>query len=173
MGLDQILHHCILDHECKGILWECHAGIVGHVGGKSISWKVLQVCLGWLTLFQDAKVYAKNCGVCQRVGKSSCCEEILLHQVRALATFEKWFVDFIGPIHPPTCHSHDRYIIATTYYLTGWVEAVPVKDCIADMNAQFIFANITTRFGCPRILTSDQRPHFINEIVQEFRDTTS
>lgn len=41
LGSDGILRRCILDHECKDILWECHHGVAGgHYGGKATSRKV-------------------------------------------------------------------------------------------------------------------------------------
>jgi hypothetical protein len=70
-----------------------------------------------------AKYYAIACDVCQRVGKPSHKDELTLHIVQTLHAFEKWFVDFIGPIHPPKKHSKERYIITATNYLTRWVEA--------------------------------------------------
>jgi hypothetical protein len=42
LGLDSILMRCVLYHEIKDILWECHNGVAGgHVGGKAIAQKVL------------------------------------------------------------------------------------------------------------------------------------
>jgi hypothetical protein len=101
LGLDNILRRCVLNHERQDILWECHSGVVGgHVGGKATAQKVLQDGLWWATLFKDAKEYARSCDTCQRVGKPSCRDELPLHPVRALQAFEKWVVDFIGPINP-------------------------------------------------------------------------
>jgi hypothetical protein len=111
LGLDSILRRCVLDHERQDILWECHSGVAGgHVGGKA-------------TMQKDAKAYARSCDVCQRVGKPSRRDELPLQPVRALQAFEKWAVDFIGPINPTTKHSKARYIITATDYLTRWVEA--------------------------------------------------
>jgi hypothetical protein len=45
-----------------------------------------------------------------------------------LEPFNKLEIDFMGPIHPLTCRIGALYIIATTEYLTKWVEATPVKD---------------------------------------------
>ena len=78
----------------------------------------------------------------------------------------------MGPINPPRKCTRARYIITTKKYLTRWVEARAVKDCSATTVAQFIFDDIITRFGCPKILLSDQDTHFINKtmeaLTQEF-----
>ena len=58
------------------------------------------------------------------------------------------------------------YIIIVTDYLTKWVEAKPVKDCSVATTTKFIFENILTRFGCPRILMSDQGTHFLNQAIE-------
>jgi hypothetical protein len=50
--------------------------------------------------------------------------------------------------------------------LTKWAEAREVKDCSETTAARFIFDEIITRFGCPKILMSDQGTHFINKIVE-------
>jgi hypothetical protein len=66
MGLDNILRRCVLNHERKDILWECHSGVVGgHVGGKATTQKVLQARIMVGTLFKDDKVYARSCDVFQ------------------------------------------------------------------------------------------------------------
>jgi hypothetical protein len=166
LGLENILKRCVLSHERQDILWEFHSGVVGgHVGGKDIAHKVLQFGLWWATLFKDAKYYDRSCDTCQRVGNPSRRDELPLQLVRALQKFEKWDVDFIGPINPPTNHSKARYIITAKNYLTIWAEAEEVQYCSTDKTDRFIFENVITRFGCSRILTSDQGSHFIINII--------
>ena len=75
-------------------------------------------------------------------------------------------MDFVGPINPPGKRMGARYIITATDYLTRWAEVVLVADCTTATAAKFIFENIVTRFGCPKILMSDQGSHFINRIVR-------
>jgi transposase InsO family protein len=51
-------------------------------------------------------------------------------------------------------------------YLTKWAEARAFKDCSETTVACFIFDDIIARFGCPKILMSDQGTHFINKTIE-------
>ena len=66
-----------------------------------------------------------------------------------------------------------HYIITATEYLTRSVEEQLVKDCTAATTTKFLFNNMLTRFGCPKILMSDRRTHFLNEtisaIIEDFQ----
>jgi hypothetical protein len=83
-----------------------------------------------------------------------------------LQAFEEWVINFVGPINPPGKCTGARYIITVTKSLTRWAEARAFKDYSATTTAYFIFDDIITRFGCPKILMSDQGTHFINKIVE-------
>ena len=83
-----------------------------------------------------------------------------------MQAFDQWAIDFVGPINPLAKRIGSRYIIATTDYLTRWAEARPIKDYSATTTTQFIFENILTRFGCPRILMSDWGKHFLNQTMK-------
>jgi hypothetical protein len=50
-------------------------------------------------------------------------------------------------------------------YLTRWVEFAPVKDSTTMIAAHFLFEQAIIRFGCPRVLMSDQGTHFINNTI--------
>jgi len=56
-----------------------------------------------------------------------------------LQAFEKWVIEFMGPINPPTKRVGARYIITRMEYLTTWVEAAPVKYWSAKTTAHFLF----------------------------------
>jgi transposase InsO family protein len=79
----------------------------------------------------------------------------------------------VGPINPPGKCTGERYIITTKEYLTTWAEVREVKDCSATTTACFIFDDIITRFGCPKILMSDQGTHFINKTVEALTEKFS
>jgi len=52
-----------------------------------------------------------------------------------LKEFEKWAVEFFGPINPPTKRPRARYIVTATNYLTRWAKTKPVRDCSAKTTA--------------------------------------
>jgi transposase InsO family protein len=72
----------------------------------------------------------------------------------------------VGSINPPSKRTRARYIITVTEYLTRWEEVAPVKDCSVEIVAHFLFEKVITRFGCPRVLMSDQGTHFINNTIR-------
>ena len=87
-----------------------------------------------------------------------------------LKVFYKWEIDSVGPINPPTKRSGARYIITTAKYLTILEEASPVKYCSVETATHFLFEQVITRFGCPRILVSDQDTHFINSNIKDMTE---
>ena len=82
-----------------------------------------------------------------------------------LQDFDKWAVDFFIPISPPGKQTGACYIIAAIAYLTRWVEVAPVKDFITATAVKFLFENVVTRIGFPKILINDQGTHFVNKII--------
>ena len=130
--LDEVLRRYVVDHERPMIPIEAHTGIAGgHYSGKPTAQKVLTTGLCWPTLHKDAKEFCRSCDVCQQIGKPSRRNEIPLNPQVTLQAFDKWAIDFVGPINPLGKRTRSRYIITTTDYLTRWDEAKLVKDSSA------------------------------------------
>ena len=167
LGLHEILIRYVLNHERPLILLEAHTRIEGgHHSGKPMAQKILTVGLWWPTLHKDAKEFCRSCNVCQHTGRPSRRDEMPLNPQVTLQAFDKWAIDFVGPINPPGKRTSSRYIITTIDYLTIWDDAKLVKDYSTMTASQFIFENIPTRFGFPRMLMSDQGTHFLNQTIQ-------
>jgi len=78
---------------------------------------------------------------------------------------EKWGIDYVSPFAPMSS-KRNQYIIVATKYLTKWIEAKTVKNVDVKQTAIFLYKNIISCFGSPKILVSDQGSHFLNETIE-------
>eukprot|EP00253_Pinus_taeda_P008569 PITA_08569 len=153
-GLDQEIWICIREDEVYDILKACHDGPCGgHFADKRTTHKVLRMGYYWPSLFKDAKKYVRACDSCQRMGQPNHRDETPLNPQVILEPFERWALDFIGPINPP---SNQRvYILVCTDYMTKWVEAKALIRANEKSILTFLFEEIFVRFGVLRELVTD------------------
>jgi len=103
LGLDQILRRCVKEEEFFEILLTCHDGPYGaHFTEKRTMFKVLQAGYYWPTLHQDMKIYTSQCDRCQRMGRPTPRDKMPLQPQVTFEPFNKWGMNFIGPIDPPS-----------------------------------------------------------------------
>ena len=80
------------------------------------------------------------------------------------AQFEKWNLDFIGPL-PPTRRGK-QYILSDVDYMTRWPEVVATRSAKGVEVARFFMNNLCCRFGVPLEIVTNQG--FSKNIVKEF-----
>ena len=78
-----------------------------------------------------------------------------------LKPFEKWGINFVGPICLPTKGAHNEDILIVVDYVTKWAEARAFRMDNAKNVATFLYENIIVCFDCPIELVSDCDTHFI------------
>ena len=166
-----IYRRCVRENEVPIILCALHdEPCGGHFAGELTARKVLFAGYWWPTLHKDSFEYCKRCDKCQWIGRPTKQFATPLTPILALKPFEKWGIDFVGPIDPPTRYRSNRYILVCTDYVTKWVEAKPLKIDREKDVAKFLYEDIITRFGSPLELVSDRGSHFLNETIQELTD---
>ena len=84
----------------------------------------------------------------------------------AALPFEKWGIDYVGPIAPTSKHGKS-YIIVAIDYFTKWSEAQAVRKDDARTSATLLTERIICWFGVPGELVSDRGTHFLNDVVEE------
>ena len=165
--IDGILRRCVSEIEVPSILATCHKSACGgYFSGLLTCQKVLRAGYFWPDLFKDAKEYVRKCDACQRYARNNLRIEMSVHVSLPLIPFEKWRIDYVGEVHPHSSKGM-AYIIMATEYLIKWAEAKAVKTNTAANAAIFMYENIISKFGCPKILVSDRGIHFLNEMIQE------
>ncbi|GAA0149046.1 hypothetical protein LIER_08318 [Lithospermum erythrorhizon] len=80
-------------------------------------------------------------------------------------TFAMWGTDFVGQFLKPPVKYKDA-IVAVDYF-SKWVEVVPMRNTRGKDVEEFIWKNIITRFGIPKIIVSDNGPQFDVAIIRE------
>lgn len=75
-------------------------------------------------------------------------------------------MDLLGPFPPAT--GQRKYLIVAVDYFTKWIEAEPLATISDNQVKQFIWKNIITRFGVPRVLLSDNGRQFDSKPTKEY-----
>ena len=155
-GPDGIRRTCVAGPITNAIIAEAHEGIAGgHFSAKITLHKILTALYWWPTMKRDVYLYCTQCDICQRVGPKISTNLQPLHPTMPTEVFQKWGLDFIGPVNPPAQGTKNRYISTATDYTTKWVGARALKDNTAKSTAKFLFEKIITKFGCPLEFVSD------------------
>ncbi|CAN6721027.1 unnamed protein product [Malus baccata var. baccata] len=161
---DQIIRRCVPNSEFNSILAFCHSyACGGHFGTQRTSFKVLESGFYWPTLFKLTRTFCVTCDRCQRTGTIGAKDQMPQTPIFNVEIFDVWGMDFKGPFLPSYGFT---YILLAVDYVSKWVEAKVTHTNDSRVVADFIKANIFSRFGIPRVFISDGGSHFCNRAIE-------
>jgi transposase InsO family protein len=85
-------------------------------------------------------------------------DEMPLQTQVLVKPFERWALDFVGPISPSS--RKKRYILVCTDYVTKWVEEKSLRSSSEESVIDFLYEDIFTLFGIPREIVTDNGTQF-------------
>eukprot|EP00253_Pinus_taeda_P034082 PITA_34082 len=140
LGPYQVLRRCVREEEVFDILLTCHDGLCGdHFAARRTAFKIL-------------------------MGKPTPRDEMPLQPQVTFELFEKWDMDFVGPVNPPS--KQKSYIIVCTDYLTKWAEIKVIKEATEANIVEFLRENIFYKFGYLRELVTNQGSQFTSNLIE-------
>ncbi|XP_057543365.1 uncharacterized protein LOC130821594 [Amaranthus tricolor] len=160
---------CVSPEEENYILREVHEGGCGiHQGVRTVIGKVLRSGYYWPSLREDAEKLIKRCPECQYHSKIGRKPSNYLTVMQAVLPFDKWGMDLLGPFLP--AKGQRKFIIVAIDYFTKYVEAEALSSITDKQVCQFIWRNIITRYGIPRVIITDNGRQFMSTNTTQYLD---
>jgi hypothetical protein len=164
-GADLIIRRCVREDEMFDILKAYHdEPCSGHFSEKRTDYKILQLGYYWPSIFKDTKQYVRSCDSCQRTGRPTAANEMPLQPQVVIEPFEKWALDFVGPINPPS--KRKRYVWVCTDYVTKWGEVKALPHATEQSLINFIFKDILLDLEYLEKIVINQGAQFTSKLVQ-------
>ena len=80
--------------------------------------------------------------------------------------FTQWGLDIMGPF--PTTIRQLKFLVVNIDYFTKWVEAETLATITEKNVRNFVWRNIISRYGIPRVLISGNEKQFNNDLFRDF-----
>ena len=160
---------CVGPTDADYILREIHLGICGnHIGGRTLAHKALRAGYYWPTMIADAKELVRKCEKCQKYAPVIHQPARDLQPILNPLPFAQWGLDILGPF--PEAVYQKKWLIVGVDYFSKWIEAEAASNITEQTVRKFIWQNIITRFGIPRVFVFDHGRQFDNLPLKRYTD---
>ncbi|XP_076278431.1 uncharacterized protein LOC143208168 [Lasioglossum baleicum] len=139
-----------------------------HPGAKA-SDRLIRQRYVWPDMHKDVARWCKLCLSCQQSKVSRHNKHRPEHFVPPDGRFDHVHLDIVGPL--PTSEGFS-YLLTMVDRFTRWVEAVPMKDCEAISVARAFLETWISRFGAPKVVTTDQGAQFESRLFSALLSRT-
>ena len=147
------------------ILQHYHDSIMGggHQGFER-TYHAIKTHYYWPKMYTQVLDYIRGCTVCQQSKRAYHTLPPPLHPLPIADTFERWHIDFLGPITESP--EGFKNILVVSDSGSKWIEAFPTKTQTAVEVAKILYREIFTRYGAPRVLISDRGKCFMATLTK-------
>ncbi|XP_061373589.1 uncharacterized protein LOC133315924 [Gastrolobium bilobum] len=177
-GFSSPLLKCLDPQQARYVISEVHEGIgEHHMGGKSLSRKLLRAGYFWPSMEEDSKQHVLHCVKCQEHADLYHASPEELSSMISPWPFYQWGMDILGPF--PIAVGEVKWLSVAIDYFSKWIEAEALATITANRICRFFYQKIICRFGVPHTIITDNGMQFadkkFNQILQYFhikhRDT--
>lgn len=120
----------------------------------------------WPNMTQDIKNYVANCNICERAKVTRYTRTPMMITSTAETPFEHMYIDYVGPISPPSQEGYKNIFVATCE-LTKFSIAIPTFDQTSLTTAEVYIKHVILQYGFPAVVTSDRGTDFMSELFKQ------
>src|SRR3954468_6077952 len=161
-----VLQRCVEEDRGLELLRYIHQGECGH-HASAIAIVAKAFCHGfyWPTARAIAVHLVKHCNGCQRFKEKIHLAASALETIPITWPFAVWGLDMVGPFK--TARGGMTHLLVAVEKFTKWIEAKPIKK-LNGLTAVTFIADITTRYGVPHSIITDNGTDFAKGALTRF-----
>jgi hypothetical protein len=154
---------------CRHVCQAYHESEFGaHVGFARVYERVLRKYY-WPTMYEDIKNYVESCSICQRKRNPPRSRSRYYDRKPVWKPFQRVSMDYMD-MGAKATESGNRQLLVAIDHLTNWVEAFPCTNTDSKTAMDAIMF-LSTRYGVPGEIITDNGPGFIADAVKELAST--
>ena len=119
----------------------------------------------WLGMAEDINLWELKCDVCNQIKTPQRTPKAPLGEMRVGTPLDCICVDHFGFLL--LMARGNRFVLVVTDHFSCWVELFPVPNQIAQTCVQVMLNEITSHYGCPLAIHSDQGRCYEGNIFKE------
>ncbi|VFQ93701.1 unnamed protein product [Cuscuta campestris] len=155
------LLRCLTNPEAERVIAEVHEGVcAAHQMSRTLAQRIILLGYYWPTIVGDCERYVQRCRTCQVFYKHPGRPATYYQPTSNVIPFSRWGIDIIGAF--PVAQGGKKFVMVAIDYFTKWIDAEAMTTITVRQCEKFVWKNIITRFGAPRIIVTDNGPQFRN-----------
>lgn len=153
--------------ELLNIMKEHHDAVCGGHFGVNKVYKNIRENFYWENMKRDIADYIRTCDKCQK----NKLDRLKTRQPMRITdtpkeAFDKVQVDIVGPL--PVTESGNKYLLTLQDSLTKFSDCIPLSEVTSVSVALALAENFISRFGCPKVIQTDQGSQFMSQMMETF-----